>query len=257
MTSCRLRIHTSRNDIQHIAAIAQGNAAKQCEVARQIADIAVYFSEEKPFTVFMAGSPGAGKTEVSKAIAEDLDERNLSLQAKRVLRIDPDDFRSLIPGYVGGNSYLFQRAVTKILEKVLDRAFEKRLSFILDGTMANFDVAKRNIDRVLGSRRNAQIMYVYQRPELAWQFVQARELTEGRNIPLQEFARQFVAARRNVIELKRLYDNQIHIDLLIKNFDGGSQWVELDASGDTIDALIPQTYDQVQLVELLTEAGNQ
>ncbi|VVM62394.1 hypothetical protein PS639_01341 [Pseudomonas fluorescens] len=32
MTSCRLRIHTSRNDIQHIAAIAQGNAAKQCEV---------------------------------------------------------------------------------------------------------------------------------------------------------------------------------------------------------------------------------
>lgn len=32
MTSRRLRIHTSRNDIQNIAAIAQGNAAKQCEV---------------------------------------------------------------------------------------------------------------------------------------------------------------------------------------------------------------------------------
>ena len=231
--------------------------ANRASLARQIADIAVYFSEEKPFTVFMAGSPGAGKTEVSKAIAEDLDERSMSLQAKRVLRIDPDDFRSLIPGYVGGNSYLFQRAVTKILEKVLDRAFEKRLSFILDGTMANFDVAKRNIDRVLGSRRNAQIMFVDQRPELAWQFVQARELTEGRNIPLEEFARQFIAARKNVIELKRLYDNQIHIDLLIKNLYGGSQWVELDASGDTIDALIPRTYDQVQLVELLTEAGNQ
>jgi len=226
----------------------------RASLARQIADTAVYFSEETPFTVFMAGSPGAGKTEVSKAMAEDLDERNMSLHAKRVLRIDPDDFRNLIPGYAGGNSYLFQRAVTKILERVLDRAFEKRLSFILDGTMANLDVARRNIERVLGSSRNAQIMYVYQRPELAWQFVQARELTEGRNIPLQEFARQFIAARRNVIELKRLYGDQIHIDLLIKNFDGSSQWVELDASGDTIDALVPQTYDQVQLVELLTEA---
>ncbi|TWC47841.1 zeta toxin [Pseudomonas sp. SJZ080] len=227
--------------------------ANRASLARHVADTTLYFSEETPFTVFMAGSPGAGKTEVSKAMAEDLDERNLNPHGKRVLRIDPDDFRNLIPGYTGGNSYLFQRAVTKILEKVLDRAFEKRLSFILDGTMANFDVARRNIDRVLGNRRNAQIMYVYQGPELAWQFVQARELTEGRNIPLHEFARQFIAARRNVIELKRLYGDQIHVDLLIKDFDGGRQWVELDASSDTIDALIPQTYDQVQLVELLTE----
>lgn len=226
-------------------------------LARQIADTGMYLSEETPFTVFMAGSPGAGKTEVSKAIAEDLDARNLSLYSKRVLRIDPDEFRCLIPGYDGSNSYLFQRAVTKVLERVLDRAFDKRLSFILDGTMANLEVARRNIDRVLRNRRNAQIIYVYQRPELAWQFVQARELTEGRNIPLQEFARQFVAARNNVTELKRLYGNLIHIDLLIKNFDGGSQWAELDATGDTIDALLPQTYDQVQLVELLTEVRNQ
>lgn len=226
-------------------------------LARHIADTEMYLSEEVPFTVFMAGSPGAGKTEVSKALAEDLDARNLSLDSKRVLRIDPDEFRCLIPGYDGSNSYLFQRAVTKILEKVLDRAFDKRLSFILDGTMANLEVARRNVDRVLGNRRNAQILYVYQRPELAWQFVQARELTEGRNIPLQEFARQFVAARNNVIELKRCYGNQVHIDLLIKNFDGGGQWAELDATGDRIDALIPQTYDQVQLVKLLTEVRNQ
>jgi adenylate kinase family enzyme len=228
--------------------------ANRALLARQVADTSVYLSEETPFTVFMAGSPGAGKTEISKAMVEALDTGISSLQAKRVLRIDPDDFRSLIPGYNGSNSYLFQRAVTKILEKVLDLAFQKRLSFILDGTMANLGVAKRNIDRVLGNHRNAQVMYVYQRPELAWQFVQARELTEGRNIPLQEFARLFVAARSNVIELKRLYVDQIHVDLLIKNFDGGSQWVELDASSDTIDALIPQNYDQAQLVELLTEA---
>ncbi|EPJ87326.1 zeta toxin family protein [Pseudomonas sp. CFII68] len=226
----------------------------RASLARHIADAAVYLSEEVPFTVFMAGSPGAGKTEIAKAMADDLDERNLSLYSKRVLRIDPDDFRSLIPGYDGSNSYLFQRAVTKILEKVLDRAFKRRLSFILDGTMANLGVAKRNIDRVLGSGRKAQIMYVYQRPELAWQFVQAREVTEGRNIPLQEFARQFVAARCNVIELKRIYGSQIHIDLLIKDFDGDDgQQVELDVAGDTIDALIPQIYDQAQLVELLAE----
>ncbi|MGF6096925.1 zeta toxin family protein [Pseudomonas sp. 18175] len=230
--------------------------ANRTALARQIADTEMYFSEEAPLTVFMAGSPGAGKTEVSKAMAQGLDEQ-LSPYSKRVLRIDPDEFRSLIPGYDGRNSYLFQRAVTKILEKVLDRAFDKRLSFILDGTMANFEVARRNIDRALGNRRKVQIIYVYQLPELAWQFVQARELTEGRNIPLPEFARQFIAARNNVIELKRLYGEQIHIDLLIKNFVGVDKWSELDATADAIDALIPQIYDQVQLVELLTEARNQ
>lgn len=33
VTSGRFSIHTSGNDIQHIAAIAQGYAAKHCEVA--------------------------------------------------------------------------------------------------------------------------------------------------------------------------------------------------------------------------------
>ncbi|NWC90871.1 MULTISPECIES: zeta toxin family protein [unclassified Pseudomonas] len=227
--------------------------ANRASLARHVADTAVFFSEDAPFTVFMAGSPGAGKAEISKAMAEVLEARSANPQVQRVLRIDPDDFRCLIPGYEGSNSYLFQRAVTKILENVLDRAFEKRLSFILDGTMANIEVAKRNIDRVLGNGRNAQIMYVYQRPELAWQFVQAREITEGRNIPLVEFSRQFLAARRNVIELKRLYGGLIHVDLLIKDFDGLSELVELDASTVAIDALIPETYDQAQLTELLAE----
>jgi hypothetical protein len=33
VTSGRFSIHTSRNDIQHITTIAQGYAAKHCEVA--------------------------------------------------------------------------------------------------------------------------------------------------------------------------------------------------------------------------------
>jgi hypothetical protein len=48
---------------------------------------------------------------------------------------------------------------------------------------------------------------------------------------------------------------QIHVDLLIKGFDGASERVKLDASFATIDALIPETYDQAQLTELLAEAG--
>ena len=169
-----------------------------------------------------------------------------------MLRIDPDDYRCLIPGYSGGNSYLYQRAVTKILERVLDRVFEKRISFLLDGTLANIDVAKRNISRVLVSQRIAQVIYVYQEPRLAWQFVQAREITEGGNIPLDAFVTQYLAARKNVVELRRCYGERFFVDLIIKNTDGTASFFEGGVSVEQIDALIPDTYDQFELIELLT-----
>lgn len=146
--------------------------------------------------------------------------------------------------------------MTKILERVLDRAFEKRISFLLDGTFANIEVAKRNISRVLANQRIAQVIYVYQEPSLAWQFVQAREITEGRNIPLEAFVFQYLAARRNVIELRKCYDKQFFVDLIIKNTDGTASFFEGDVSVERIDALVPQTYDQSELVELLTGVQN-
>jgi len=228
--------------------------AHRAALARKVADTNIFVSEDFPITVFMAGSPGAGKTEISKALVEIIQSAGDAVQGQRVLRIDPDEFRSLIPGYTGNNSYLFHRAVTKILEKVLDRAFEKRMSFILDGTLANINVAKRNIDRVLGNRWVAQIMYVYQRPELAWQFVKAREITEGRNIPMDEFVRQYLAARRNIIDIRRSYGENLIVNLLIKNTDGMDGEYIGDATVDQIDDLIPETYDHPKLIELLTEA---
>ncbi|AZC17556.1 zeta toxin family protein [Pseudomonas sp. CMR5c] len=223
-------------------------------LAKKIVDTDVFIPERAPLTVFMAGSPGAGKTEVSKAIVEALEKGGQDVGAGRVLRIDPDDFRENIPGYSGKNSYLFQRAVTKILEKVLDRAFEKRISFILDGTMSNLDVARRNIDRGLKGNRGALIMYVYQRPELAWEFVKAREITEGRNIPREKFAQQYLAVRENIVKLRQSYGQDLQIDLLVKNTDSSKALYEPGVTVEQIDALIPNTYDYEQLIELLTEA---
>ncbi|KOX98978.1 zeta toxin family protein [Pseudomonas nunensis] len=228
----------------------------RARLARGVADTKVFPSEVSPLTVFMAGSPGAGKTEISKAMVDVLEQGTVSVEAKKILRIDPDDFRCLIPGYAGSNSYLYQRGVTRILERVLDRVFEKRISFLLDGTLANIDVAKRNINRVLANQRIAQVIYVYQEPSLAWQFVQAREITEGRNIPLEVFVLQYLAARRNVIELRKCYDERFFVDLIIKNTDGTASFFEGDVSAERIDALIPQTYDQSELVELLTGVHN-
>lgn len=113
-------------------------------VARELASLDRYPCDEYPVSVFMAGSPGAGKTEVSRAFIQ-----MMQAGGSCALRIDPDDFRCYFPEYTGLNSSLFQRGVTIFVERTLDLVYQQRQSFLLDGTLANLDVARRNISRAL------------------------------------------------------------------------------------------------------------
>lgn len=79
-------------------------------IARRLTDKAIYPSEESPVSVFMAGSPGAGKTEASIALV------NLFADTP-ILRIDPDELRNEFAAYKGPNSWLFQRGVSILVEK--------------------------------------------------------------------------------------------------------------------------------------------
>ncbi|RYH63231.1 MAG: hypothetical protein EON54_08560 [Alcaligenaceae bacterium] len=179
--------------------------------ARKMASADQYPGEKNPVSVFMAGSPGAGKTESAKAMAGEFGA---------FLRIDPDEFRREIPGYDGANSWLIQDAVSLLLERVLDRAFKQEQSFLLDGTLSSQSVAERNIARCVSRGRGVLVVYVYQDPALAWKFVRARELTEGRRIPPERFVHQFFEARRVVNELKVKFGQDIEIDVLLKDIDG-------------------------------------
>nr|WP_182312144.1 zeta toxin family protein [Comamonas testosteroni] len=129
--------------------------AHRTELSRSITDTARYPREDAPVSVFMAGSPGAGKTETSKAYIEQFSE-----ETQEVLRIDPDEYRELIPGYTGANSWLVQPAVSLLVERVLDRALTQKQSFILDGTFSNLSKSIDNIRRSLDRGRFVQILYV-------------------------------------------------------------------------------------------------
>ncbi|MFX6027644.1 zeta toxin family protein, partial [Acinetobacter baumannii] len=83
---------------------------------------------------------------------------------------------------------------------------------------------------------------MYQRPDLAWNFVQARERVEGRKIPIEEFVRQYFAARDVVNRLKQHFGGSIEVDLLLKNNDGSHRVYE--ANIDRIDSHVPETYDR-------------
>ncbi|WDY60405.1 zeta toxin family protein [Pseudomonas sp. PSKL.D1] len=217
-------------------------------IAREVACLGKYPSDECPVSVFMACSPGAGKTEVSRALIAAMQAGGSS-----ALRIDPDDFRDFFPEYTGRNSNLFQRAVTTIVERTLDLVYQQRQSFLLDGTLANVEVGRRNISRALNKpNRSAQVIYVYQRPELAWEFVLAREQKDGRHIPCSEFVRQFYAAKASVCALKRDYGSALQVDVIVKDNDGQNGDIGIDLSADEIDVFVNQPYDHNQLVRILS-----
>jgi predicted ABC-type ATPase len=216
-------------------------------IARELASKALFPGEEQPVSVFMAGSPGAGKTEVSIGLVKRMESRGV-----RILRLDPDDLRQRFPDYTGSNSYLFQRAVSRIVERTHDLMLEQRQSFLLDGTLANIQVAVRNIERSLTRGRLVQIVYVYQQPELAWEFVLAREVAEGRNIPCSEFVRQFFASHSTVLSLKGRFGDDVRVDVIVKDTDGRSAEVGIDVSLGQVDAVFQHVYDPASLVQKLT-----
>ena len=207
-------------------------------IAKRLTDKSIYLPEEAPVSVYMAGSPGAGKTEASIALV------NLFADSK-ILRIDPDELRGEFAAYTGGNSWLFQRGVSILVEKIVDLAMEQRQSFLLDGTFSNIEVARRNVERSLRKGRFVQILYVYQDPMLAWGFVKAREAAEGRKIRKEHFIEQYFAARDVVNALKLEYGSDIHVDLLLKHIDNSGRLYK--AGVEKIDYNIPERHSRADL----------
>lgn len=214
------------------------------DIARRLTDPAIFVPEANPVSVFMAGSPGAGKTEASIELI------NLKgADGAKVLRIDPDELREELPGYNGENSWLFQRAVIPIVERIHDLALDQEQSFLLDGTLSSYGVAEKNIQRSLKRGRTVQILYVHQEPEQAWKFVQAREAAEGRRIQPEDFVRQYFTARQVVNRLKSEFGKRIQVDLLMKNNDGSHQFYR--AGVDQIDNHIPEKYSIADVRRML------
>ncbi|MDT4847487.1 Zeta toxin [compost metagenome] len=221
--------------------------ANKKAIAKRRTDKSIYPPEEDPVSVFMAGSPGAGKTEASTALLNLFSDTS-------ILRIDPDELRNEFKAYKGGNAWLFQGAVSILVEKILDFALDNRQSFLLDGTLSNYEIAKKNIQRSLKRGRFVQILYVYQDPLLAWEFVKARETTEGRRILPEHFIEQYFAARDVVNRLKLEFGKAINVDLLLKSNDNSSRLYK--AGVDKIDYHIPERHSRASLAARLGLTGS-
>jgi predicted ABC-type ATPase len=213
------------------------------DIAARHTDVATFLPDTIPVTVFMAGSPGAGKTESAKNLIERFSSE------VRILHVDTDALRSEFADYTGTNAALFQGATSVIADKMQDYALEQNQSYVFDGTFTNTARSRENIERNLARSRYILIVYVYQDPLQAWFFVQARKKHDGRNVPKADFIAKYFQARENVNVFKNMYGDRIQLDVIVKNVDGSDIRYYEDVA--SVDEHAPETYTRETLEDVL------
>lgn len=213
------------------------------------ANLSEYPSVDNPVTILMAGSPGAGKTEFSKVLQDKFYLYYDKDPSAKIVRVDADDIREVIPFYTGSNSHEVQRAASMGMDKVIEHVLQKRQNVIIDGTFAHYNTSKKNIDRSIKRNRPTEIYYIYQDPRIAWNFTQIREKIEKRKIRKEDFIFAFFSSIENVNMAKQEYGAEIKINLIEK--DQYNEPKKTHFNIDSIENYLKITYNRDQLQTIL------
>lgn len=189
--------------------------------------------------IFMAGSPGAGKSEIAESI-QALD--------RKFVRIDADDFRVKFPGYNGANSSHFQRGASYLVDYCYTAVLKQSYSFILDGTFA-IAKARQNVERSLNRGYKTTIYYVYQEPQIAWQFTKKREQKEGRVVPKSVFITTFMESRKNIRTIKKIFGQKVALTVIFRDLNHNISEIKNVAESDQL--FLGQEFSRTDLEELL------
>lgn len=217
------------------------------EIISRFASLKEFPSEKFPFTILMAGSPGAGKTEFSLTLIKELYQKNPD---SKIVRVDADEIKESIPFYNGKNSYTVQGAAIIAMEKIIDHAYHNNQSALIDGTFAHYDSSVKNIERSVKYGRPVKIWYLYLDPRIAWDYTRKREVLEGRPIKKEDFINAFFLAKENVNKAKRQFGKTVDLNLVIKDFSN-SQNNKLQLNVENIDNYITIGYNAEQLNKIL------
>lgn len=209
---------------------------------KKFADPEKFPPAEKPFSFFMAGSPGAGKTEFSKRLIE-------SMTPTPIVRIDADEIKEFIPQYTGKNSDIVQGAASIAVDNLNYYTLKHNQNSIIDGTFAHYAVARKNIINCLNKKRSVSVFYLYQNPLIAWDFTRKREKLEGRYIPKEAFVEAFFQARENVQLIKQEFGEKIKLNLVVKNEKNNIEKIEFNITN--IDNLIKTPHNKNSLNKML------
>lgn len=218
------------------------------ELCEEFANIREFPSFPNPSANFMAGSPGAGKTEFSKSFIEEFQKTH---SQRKIVRIDADDIRIFIPAYTKHNSVNVQGAASLGVEKILDRVINNKQDFLLDATLANYEKSYSNIFRCLKHDYRVGVIYLYQEPEIAWMYTKYREIKEGRDVSKDVFIDAFLNAYKNAQKLKGIFQDKVELWLVVKDLEQDHADIYYDI--ENLASLIKMKYNRKILKNLIHE----
>ena len=190
----------------------------------------------------MAGLPGAGKTELSRALIE--------VSGVSPVRIDMDELASLAEGYKPERADEFRLVGTNLLFRLYSTVLKNRLDFIMDGTFSSKN-AELNIERALKRGYNLKIVYAYQDPKLAWEFTKAREKVEHRAIRFDGFIETYYKTFDNIKCLSKKYQNSVLLDIVVKDAQNKVKVWHEEVLPAKIDDLIKIEYNKDKLIKYI------
>ena len=158
--------------------------------------------------VFMAGLPGAGKTEFARNL--------ITASELKVVYLDMDEIATEIKGYRPEKADSFRGGASELLNKAFDLTLNYGLDFIMDGTFGS-QYAIKNIDRSFRHRYSVRIIYIHQDPRTAWQFTMEREKVEHRAIDIDGFVEVYFNILNNLKLIMHKHYDKIMLDAVVKD----------------------------------------
>lgn len=225
------------------SAAKQWVKANRRQLIDQFCDLKVYPRSVHPITIFMAGTPGAGKTEFSISLLEKFESA--------FVRIDADDIREMMRevGYNGANAELFQDAANKAVNILFDYANKKGgQNVLLDGTFS-YGNWRENVERSIAHGRRIEIYYLYQDPIVAWDYVKKREQEHGRAVPFGAFVKSYELSAVNVQRAIKDFGKYLTVYFAKNDYTKNIESIAVDI--DNIEKLLPKRYTKEELHELL------
>lgn len=137
-----------------------------------------YPPHKSKLAFFMAGIPGAGKTEFA--------QNTINRLGSKLAPIEHDKLVEYIESYKPENYYNFRTAGSVLVTRILDECLKNGYGFIFDGTLSH-ERGYKNIQKTLKHGYFVQVVYIVQTAKAAWALTKDRELVKKRAIEKNGF----------------------------------------------------------------------
>ncbi len=160
---------------------------------------------------FMAGIPGAGKTEFT--------QNTMREASPKLIPIEHDQLVEYIKGYKPEAYYNYRKAGSTLVTRIFNDCLKNGYPFVFDGTLSH-ENGIRNVNKCINEGYRVVIVYIVQEAGAAWELTQARELVKKRAIERKGFIETCNRINANLYKIFKAHKDNPKFSFWIINKQG-------------------------------------